>query len=798
MGLLDNRITQLLVLLLFSVPVFALSSFVVEDVEVVGLQRISKNTVLTYAPIELHKPINENRIAELITNLHKTGLFEDIKFSRKNNILVIHVQERSVISDIEITGNHAIKTEDLLKALKSLGVGKNEAFSRAALTRVEQELRAQYYNSGQYGAKVTTTVEELPRNRVNVKIQIEEGETARIKRITIIGNKIFREKELLKTFQLSTPTILSFFTKNDQYSKQKLSGDLESLRSYYLDRGYMNFEINSTQVSMTPDKQGIFITISVSEGPRYTFGNISLSGGWMVVGASLKEELAKFLKKGMSFSRKAITDASKFIADRLGEKGYIFSNINPVPEVDETKREVSLAFFVDPGKRVYVRRIQFSGNTKTADTVLRREMRQLEGTFASTADIERSKVRLERLGYFSQVNIESVPVAGQGDQVDLNVVVVEQASGSVSAGIGFSQAYGLLFNAALTQNNFLGTGDNIHFNFNKTRSFTVYDFEHTNPYFTVDGMSRTHRFFYRETTAKRENITDFTRDSLGGALRFGIPFSEDSSLTLGLEGTRNVVKTGAQQSRQVRAFFNAHHQDISTKPDFRFAALNLSTTFAYDTRNRAIFPDRGAVHHLGLDLNVPGLKLDIYRMSYRLQHYFPLEILFAPFREWVLSSRLGAAYGGTYGKIDTYPFFENFFAGGITSLRGFNDNSVGPREIIEQTGLPPRLGDPIGGNFRMLGGVDVIFPMPFLEDKRSVRPSFFADIGNLIDTKFHDSVAGLDTGYFNNPWAFRASIGGAVTWLTPLGPLSFSLGFPVLKEKGDETQVFQFNFGAAI
>ncbi|MBI4357533.1 MAG: outer membrane protein assembly factor BamA [Gammaproteobacteria bacterium] len=795
------------ILSLASVVAQGMESFVIQNIRFQGLQRLSEGSVLSYLPTQVGETLDEAKAAHIIHTLFKKGMFQDVALKREGQDLVIVLKERPIISTIEITGNKKISTEDLQKGLKEMGLATSEMLNPALLNQIKKELTEQYFNFGLYRIDLQTELKELPNNQVAIKINIQEGKPARIKAIELVGNQSYRDKALLKQFQLDTGSWLSFFTKSNQYSKQKLSGDLETLRSFYLDHGYMDFQLKSTGVTLSPDKTSIYITLNIEEGPKYTVTSVLLGGERLEEEQKLLADIQELIPKNSLFSRQAITKATKLLNDTLGEKGYLFTTVHPIPDVDKHHKQVQLQFLVDRGKRVYVRRIDFSGNTKTKDEVLRRELRQAEGTFASTTEIERSKVRLERLGYFSQVTIETKPVAGSSDQVDLLFTVVEQPSGSFKAAVGFAQNEGLLFNMGLNQTNFLGTGDSVLLNFNNSKSYTSYLVEHTNPYFTKDGVSRTLKGFYRKTDAKEENISDFTKDSFGGGGGFGVPLSEHDFFRVNLEYSDNAIKLGkssALLSEQAKGFFTAHHLNTTTDRTFEYNGVTLQASFSHDTRNRAIFPSHGIQHTLSTEVALPGNELEYYKAQYLLQHYYEVPKFFSFLKEWVAEFRGSIAYGHAYGKAGQYPFFENFFAGGINSLRGFKTNSIGPREIIinSPTEAPKfiSLDEPMGGNLRILGGVELFFPMPFFSDKTSVRSSLFADLGNVLETSFKfnntDPTVTGSVPNFDDMGAFRVSLGTAVTWLSPLGPLSFSLGFPVKKELKDETQVFQFSFGA--
>lgn len=750
----------LLPVLCLSGTAHAFEPFTVLDIRVEGLQRISAGTVFNYLPVKVGQTIDTEQSITAIQALFKTGFFNDVALERDGDVLVVFVEERAAISSIEIEGNKDLDTEELLEGLKQIGLAEGRVFDRSLLEKVEQELQRQYFSRGKYAVRINTTITPLERNRVGILIDISEGAVARIKQINIIGNETFSDEDLLDEFGLTTPTLFSAFTKSDQYSKQALSADLEILRTYYLDRGYLKFHINSTQVSITPDKQDIYITINITEGEQYRIRVVKLSGD-LVVPA---EEIFPLIKinPGDVFSRKRVTESVDRISSLLGNQGYAFANVNTVPDLDDEAHEVTLGFFVDPGKRVYVRRINIAGNTGTRDEVLRREMRQMEGGWYSSEKVERSRSRIDRLGYFEDVNVETPTVPGTTDQLDVNYSVTETSSGSVTAGLGFSQSSGLLFNASVRQDNFLGSGKRVSFTFDNSDINTIYSFAYTNPYWTVDGVSRGFGAFYRETDASEANLADYTTDTRGADINFGIPINEYDTIrfSVGYQGLD--LKTTSFSSLQVKDFV-ARHGDS-------FDDMVLSASWRHDTRNKALFTDRGGMQSIALETTVPGSGLEYYKLDYQQQLFTPLT------RDLTLGLKGRLGYGDGYGDYDKLPFFENFYAGGVRSVRGFEDNTLGPQD---------EFGDPVGGSFLVVMNAEVIFPVPFVESSSGVRLSAFLDIGNV----FEDYNA-FDAG------DLRYSVGLAGLWLSPMGPISLSLGFPLNDEDEDEIQNFQFSVGS--
>lgn len=748
------------VLLLGAGQAWALEPFVVKDIRLEGLQRIAAGTVFNYLPVKVGETLDDARANEAIRALFKTGFFEDVRLEREDGVLVVFVTERPAIASIKITGNKDIETDQLTKALKDQGLGEGQTFDRALLDKAEQELKRQYFSRGKYGVQVTTTATPIERNRVGIAIDISEGRAARIRQINIVGNEAFGDEDLLDNFQLSTPGFLTFYTSSDQYSKQKLSADLEALRSFYLDRGYINFAINSTQVSITPDKKDIYITVNVAEGDKFTVKDVKLAGELVLP----EDELNKLVtvKKDTVFSRKSATDTTARLVERLGDEGYAFANVNTIPDIDQAAKQVSLTFFVDSGKRVYVRRINVAGNTKTRDEVLRREMRQLESVWISMEKVKRSRVRLEKLSYFEEVNVETPAVPGTTDQVDVNYTVVEKPSGNLLAGLGFSQGQGIIFNTSISQNNFLGSGKHVSAAFNNSKVNTVYSFAYTNPYYTVDGISRGFNVFSRSTDAGEANIANYATDVNGAYVNYGIPINEYDSVRLGAgyEGTR--IKTGTDTPSEYLNFVAANRQ--------KFGTIKLTAGWSHDTRNRAVFADKGVLQNLGAEMTVPGTNLNYYKASYRHLFIYPLA------KYWTLSLNGDVGYGKSYGKTTEFPFFESFFAGGGRSIRGFKDNTLGPRGSN---------GRPLGGDLKVVGNAEVFFPVPFVKDSKSVRLSGFVDAG---------SVYGVNESF--EAGKLRYATGLSAVWLSPLGALTFSIAKPLNSKPEDDVQNFQFALGA--
>ena len=739
---------------------WAFEPFVIKEIRVEGLQRIEVGTVYNYLPVNVGDTLNAQRAAEAVRALFKTGFFSDVSLAHEGGVLVVKVVERPSIAKVNLTGNKDVKTEDLTDALKRIGLSEGRVFDRSLLEQVKRELERQYFARGKYGVKITSEVKPLDRNRVEINLKVDEGQVAKIRRITLVGNHAFDEKTLMSNFQLGPPALFSVFTQNDQYSKQKLAADLETLRSYYLDRGYIDFSIDSTQVAITPDKQDVYITINITEGDQFTVSEVKLAGDLKVPEAELAALIS--IAPGEIFSRKKVTESNSRISERLGKEGYAFANINPTPELDRTAHTVKLTFFIDPGKRVYVRRVNVSGNARTRDVVLRREIRQLESGWISTDNINRSRERLQKLGYFDQVNVETPPVPGTDDQVDVDFGVKERSSfGSLTAGVGFSQSQGILLNASVKQDNFLGTGKRVSAAINNSKVNTLYSFSYTNPYYTLDGVSRGFRMFYRTTNLGRANVGSYTSDALGGSVNYGIPFSEFNTFRVSLGYEHTQIKTNSLTPSSYIDFINANAS--------AFGAVKLALGWSHDTRNRAFFPDDGLLQSLSIDSALPGSEITYYKLSSQTTWYHSLLKLFTLSMDGEIS--YGAAYGNTVG----FPFFENYYAGGIHSVRGYRSNTLGPREG----------GIAIGGAFSATGSAELFFTPPFMEENSSFRMGAFVDAGNV-----YKDYQSFDAG------ELRYSAGLSAVWLSPIGPLTFSLARALNAKAVDNTEVFQFSLGA--
>ncbi|MCH9672542.1 MAG: outer membrane protein assembly factor BamA [Gammaproteobacteria bacterium] len=737
----------------------AQTGFTAEDIRVEGLQRISAGTVFNYLPIRIGDTVSEVETAEAIRALFKTGFFQDVRIEREGDTLVVLVTERPSVADIEFTGNENLETEQLLEALKLSGFDEGRVFNRSLFEETKQELREAYLAQGRYGVEIEATVTPLERNRVAVRFDIDEGRVARIQQINIVGNTAFEDDDLLDVFELSTPGFFTWFNQRDQYSRQRLGADLERLKSLYLDNGYINFSVDSTQVSITPNREDVYITINVTEGDQYLVRDIKLAGDLIVE----PEELFPLvgMHEGEVFSRQQVSETTSQISERLGNEGYAFANVNAVPDIDEDAKEVNVTFFADPGKRVYVRRVIFKGNAKTQDEVLRREMRQIEGSWISTGALQRSRVRLQKLGYFESVEIETPAVPGSPDQVDVLVTVVERPSGSLIAGVGFSQSQGVVINASVTQENVLGSGKRVSATFNNSDANRAFGLGFFDPYYTLDGVSLGFDINYRETNASDANIADYSTDTLRGAVTLGFPINEFDRIRLSFAAQNTNFRAESDASTEVTDFERISGGTYNT--------YHLIGRWSRDSRNTRLLPDRGSLTSIQADLALPGSDLTFYTATFRHQQFLPL----TKFLTFVLDAELGIGDG--YGDTDDLPLTENFLAGGIRSIRGFDANTLGPRDSK---------GEPLGGNYKAVVRSELILPVPFIKDSRSFRLTGFVDAGNV----FKDEV---EVG------EFRYSAGLSAIWISPFGVFTFSLAEPLNEQSVDELQRFQFTFGTS-
>jgi len=864
-----------LLVLLTSLAVQAQSqTFRVSDIRVEGLQRVSAGTVFTALPIRVGDSITQSDIQNATRELFKVGFFADVAIERDGDVLVLVLKERPAINKIALEGNKAIKTENLMDSLKKNNLSEGQIFQRATLEGITQALQREYIAQGRYGATVNIEIEDLPRNQVKVKVKINEGAVARIKQINIVGNKVFSDQELLDLFELHTSGLFSWISGNDKYSKEKMKGDLEKVESYYMDRGYLAFKVESSQISLSPDKSKIFITINVNEGDIYKVSDVDLAGD-PVIDPNVLRQLF-LVRKGQIFSQILMTTTSEYLTQRLGNEGYTFAKVEGMPEKNEADKTVKITFFVEPGKRAYVNRINFKGNTKTIDEVLRREMRQMEGGSASTAQIDNSKVHLERLGFFKEVKVDTKEVPGSSDKVDVTYTVEEQPSGSMSLQIGYAQYSGLLFQAGIQQTNWFGTGKQVGFNFSHNKYQTSYGLNYNDPYFTPDGVSRGLSLYYTASDYGAYNLTPYSTNVYGGKVTFGYPISEVERIGFDIGLRRlEVVPTSVSAQEIVRTphvedgiLYGSGGQPITdsyiTEAEFTEALKRqangldypagyavhpltedvlgpkgfldkygdvfndgqLSVYWLRSTLNRGVLPDRGASQRLTGEITVPGGDLEYFKLDYDAQFFTPLT------RNLTLRVHGRVGYADTYGKTDRLPFFENFYGGGFGSVRGFERNTLGPRstvpataytnyaswddvngngiaesgelsapvmilgtdgKVLVQKGVLSKRLSSFGGNTIVEGGAEVLFPLPFIKDQRSVQTSLFLDAGNVFDS--HCGAEQVNCYGFSAD-QIKASVGLGLTWISSFGPMTFSVAKPISKEDPyDRLEIFQFSLG---
>lgn len=734
---------------------------VIRDVRVEGLQRIEPGTVFSYLPIQIGDRVTEQGTAEAVRVLFATGFFKDVRIELDGQVLVISVEERPAIGVVEVRGSKEFDKDTLLKALRDTGLAESRIFDRALLDRAEQELKRQYLGRGKYNVKIVSTVTPLERNRVAIQISVEEGEDARIKEIKIVGAKAFKESVLRDEFKLSTPTWMSWYTKADQYSRQKLTGDLESLRSFYLNRGFLEFAVDSTQVSLSPDRKDVFITIVINEGERFKVKNVKLVGDML----GRDQEFTKLvnIKPGEVFSNEKLQTVSKAINDRLGELGYAFASVTPLPEIDRKTQEVTFVLQVDPGRRVYVRNINISGNSKTRDEVIRREMRQFEASWYDADRIKLSRNRIDRLGYFKEVGIDTAPVAGTSDQVDVNVKVEERPLGALTLGVGFSSTDNLVISGSITQQNFLGTGTNLSLEVNSSSLRQTFAITHVDPYWTDDGVSRSINVYTRKFQPDELDADNkYSVDSQGLGVRFGIPYTEEDRIFLG--GNFERSKYGGDPSLWPDRITTEVNQFGTSTLD----AYSLTLGWSRDSRDSAIAPTRGTQQFVNVDYATPLGQMEFARVTLGHQWFLPLTRSMT----YAFNSEIGWGEG-LGGK--PYPTLKNFYVGGIGSVRGFSGGGIGTKDSD---------GASLGGNRKLVLNNELLFPLPGMAQDRTIRIFTFLDVGSVWQE--NEDVSGDD---------LRASIGVGLSWLSPVGPLKLSMGSAIRKKPGDETQRLQFQIG---
>lgn len=764
-----NRITLALLAMFLAENSLAAEPFVIRDIRVEGIQRTEAGTVFSYLPVKVGDTLTDDKTIAAVKALYATGFFKDVRIEAQDGVMIVTVEERPSISKITLLGIKEFSEDDLKKGLKETGLAEGRVLDRSLLDRAEQELQRQYFNRGKYAVQIKSTVTPLERNRVAVQFDVVEGDSAKIRQINIVGNKAFKEKELLDQFTSTTPGWLTWYSKNDQYSKTRLAGDIENLRSFYLNRGYIEFNVDSTQVSISPDKQDIYITVNVTEGPRYTVSDIKLAGQTMAPEAELKQLIG--IRPGDVFARDKLTESTKKIGDRLGNDGYAFANVNAVPELDKDKNQVAFTLYVDPGRRVYVNRVNIAGNARTRDEVVRREVRQMESGWYNAEKINRSRDRLNRLGYFDQVNIETPAVPGTTDQVDVNISLAEKATGNIMLGAGFSSSEGLILSGSVSQNNVFGTGNRLAVQVNSGSVNKVYSLSYTNPYFTLDGISLGYDVYRRDVDASSlSTVSDYSSSTYGAGMRFGFPVNEKDFISLGATYEQTSLTLGANSPAQYTRFVDTFGNDNNT--------VRLDTAWARDTRDSFLFPTKGLIQRVSAEIGTPLGSLEYYKLSFQHQQFFSLN------KNYTLMLNGEIGFGdGLGGK--PLPFFKNFYAGGNSSVRGFDSATLGPK-YVDSAGTITSLG----GNKRVVGNAELFFPLPGLKDDQSLRMSAFIDTGAAFGS-------GDYLGRYSN-FAFadlRYSAGVSLMWVSPMGPLKFSLAKPLRSQTDDKAQIFQFNLG---
>lgn len=783
-------------LLLGAIPAkAAFEPFDVRDMRVDGLQRISDGTVFNYLPINVGDRIDETRVREAVRALYAEGLFQDIEVRREGSTLVIVVKERPSIENFTIEGNKDIKTEDLTSSLRSAGLARGKSFDRSVLDDVTRFLVEQYYNRGKYNVSVVSDVEDRPNNMVSISVDIKEGDRARIRQINIVGNEVFDDDELRESFELKTPNWLSFIRQDDRYAKESLNGDLESLRSYYMDRGYADFRVSSTQVAISPDKKDIYVTVNVAEGERYTISDIKIAGRMVVPEEALKPLI--LAKPGETFNLQRLTQSSEFIAFRLGQDGYAEAEVNPIPELDRDTKQATITMFVEPKNRMYVNRINFNGIDSVNDEVLRREMRQMEGAYLSNTLIDRSKIRLQRLPYIENVEVDTAPVPGSADLIDVNFDVEYGLPGQFGGGVGYSDSQKLILNGNFVHSNFLGTGNRVQAEVNTSRFSTNYSLSYTDPYRTIDGVRRTMGLSFRDIDQSFVGASDFKTQTITASLDYGYPISEYQSVSFGLavqDAELSGFTSGTAQSQE----WLLNNGDVRVTPLPNLGVDGIITSFnsyelvlgwSYDSRNRAIFANRGTRQRLFVNYALPLSDVEYFTARYDLQKYFALP------KGFTLAISADLAYGEGLGDTTAIPPYKQFLGGGPDSVRGFGESELGPRD---------NFGRPYGGNMLVAGQAELIIPTP--EKWRSrARVALFYDIGNVFSTgevTFTDRL-GDRVAYDFQQEDLKQSVGIAAEWLAPLGLFRFSYAFPLndfggnSRLYGDDVERFQFSIGNA-
>ena len=802
-----KQIKLVLISLLLSTQLLAFDEFLVSDIRIIGLQRVSTGSIFNVIPISVGDKIDSRKSNDIVKSLFSTEQFDDIQIGKDGNTLIITVTERPSISAIDISGNKALKTEQLMESLDGVGIKEGEVYKRSTLEKVKSELVRSYASNGRYGAGVEIEEVIKPRNRIEINIEVDEGKSATIKKINIIGNEIYTNEELIDGFELSEGSFFSFLANDNQYSREKLKGDIETLESFYRNRGYLKFSIESSQISLSRDKKSIFITFNINEGDKYKINDVDVVGDIPFEEAIYKDIVES--PKDTTYSQAQITGIEEYFINILGNRGYAFAEVAGNPEIDEESNEVKLIFSVQPGNRTYTRKILFTGNNITQDQVLRREMRQFEGAWTSDNAIEAGKVRLERLGYFKEVSVETIPVPGTDDQIDISYSVEEETTGSIGGNIGYSD-FGLMLGFNLQEQNFLGSGNTVGIGINKNIYSEMYNISYMNPYATRDGVSLGYNLYFRETDYGEFNVANYLTNSNGFGAQFGYPISDITRLGFNITYDKTDIDVGSLPAREIYDFVSAEGNIFET--------LSAQLSWQRVTLNRGLFPTDGASTVLSFSSTIPGSDLSYYRLNVRQRYYQPLT------QNLVFGFQGELGYLNAYGDTEETPFFQNFYAGGPRSLRGFESNTLGPRstdapcyEFNYAEGTCPNLLDidgdgeldtpyynpyanqtsryrdaPIGGNIKIEGSLQLIFKLPFIEDQRSLRSAFFFDFGNVFSDNCKEYQINCSEPSIDD---LRYSYGVGITWITGFGPMSLAIAKPTNAGPRERTEEFQFTVG---
>ena len=774
---LRSKLALFISLLLLSIAAFAMDPFVIKDIKIEGLQRTEPGTVFNYLPVQVGDTMTEDKSSEAIKSLYRTGFFKDVRIEADQDILLITVQERPSIADIQFSGNKAFQSDKLKEGMKGIGLAEGQIYDKSKLEFAEQEIKKQYLAQGKYTATVKTSASPLERNRVAIRFDIEEGIVSRIKEINVVGNQLYTKSDVTSEFELKTTNWLSWWYKDDQYSKQKLTSDLEKLKSFYMNRGYLEFSIDSTQVSITPDKEDVYITINISEGPKYNVSDVKLAGDLQQVPEGELQNLIK-IKKDDIFNREKITESTKGMNARLGNDGFAFSNVNAIPEINKEEHTASFTFFVDPGRKVYVRRIDIEGNERTRDDVIRREFRQVESGWYAADKIDRSKVRLNRTQFFSDVNIETPAVPGSTDQVDLKVKVKERNTGSIMFGAGLSSSEGIVGSFNVTQANFLGTGDRVSAQVNTGSVNKTYSLSVTKPFYTPEGISLGYDVYRRDVNTSSLNVVTYNTSSYGAGIRFGVPLSEKNAISYGLTLDNTEVSALSVDS-PVR--YQQYCQKVSgSSSGCTMNSLTASLGWSIDSRDDILFPKKGELRRVSGEIATPGLDLQIYKLSLQETWYKDVTKDLTV----MLNGQFG--YANSYGGKE-FPFYKNFYVGGVNTVRGYAQGSIGPVCLVGDTSCSLNTSTSnmfMGGNKQIVMNAELFMPVPFIKNNNQFRLSAFIDAGNVYGADESISLGDL-----------RYSAGMGVLWVSPFGPLKLVYAIPFNEQKNDKTESIQFQMG---